>query len=98
MVEYSKNRGLVISSPQITKQLASDADTSPRIVLLHRSDLMSLGIDKSDTTLLRWELVDRFPRRVKMAGTSVAWIKSEIDKWLQDTAEDRKNHHYTDPD
>ncbi len=47
--------------------------------LATRADLKRLGINVSNTTLLRWEARGRFPRRIRMAGTSVAWFLSEIE-------------------
>lgn len=64
--------------------------------LLSRDDLKSLGIKVSNTTLLRWEISDRFPRRVRLGGTSVAWRADEVKAWLQDCAEARAHHHYAD--
>ena len=98
MVSSPKSKGLINSDLQISNLPPSEINNPPSIVLLNRGDLKRLGISKSDTTLLRWELADRFPRRVKMARTSVAWIQSEIEQWLAKTADDRKNHHYADPD
>lgn len=66
-------------------------------VLLSRGDLKALGIAVSNSTLLRWEHAGRFPRRIRMAGTSVAWLKSEVDAWLRERATERANHHYADP-
>jgi predicted DNA-binding transcriptional regulator AlpA len=31
-----------------------------------------------------------------MAGTSIAWIKSEIDQWLVQRADERANTHYAE--
>jgi len=53
-----------------------------RKTLATRADLKRLGINVSNTTLLRWEARGRFPRRIRMAGTSVAWFLSEIEDWL----------------
>ncbi len=66
-------------------------------IILNRSDLKRLGITVSNSSLLRWEHAGRFPRRIRMAGTSVAWLKSEVDSWLAARAEERANHHYADP-
>lgn len=66
-------------------------------VVLSRNDLKRLGINVSNSTLLRWEHLGRFPRRIRMAGTSVAWLKSEVDEWLSDRAKERSSHHYADP-
>ena len=65
-------------------------------VLLTRSDLKALGIPVSNSSLLRWEQAGRFPRRIRMAGTSVAWLKAEIDAWFEARAEERKRHVYPD--
>jgi predicted DNA-binding transcriptional regulator AlpA len=59
-------------------------------------DLPLLGIKKSNTTLLRWEGLGRFPRRVRLGGTSVGWLASEIDSWLKDRAEERARHVYAE--
>lgn len=67
-------------------------DTSKQ--LLSRADLKALGIWQSNTTLLRLEAAGRFPRRVRIGGTSVAWLADEIDAWLAGCAAERTNHHY----
>ena len=65
-------------------------------VFLSRKDLASLGISKSNTTLLRWEAAKKFPRRVRFARTSVAWIQSEIVAWCHARGDERANHIYAD--
>lgn len=72
-------------------------DINTERILLNRTDLKRLGILVSNSSLLRWEHAGRFPRRIRMAGTSVAWLKSEVDAWLSDRANERANHHYADP-
>lgn len=64
--------------------------------IINRDDLASLGIDKSNTTLLRWEAVGRLPRRIRMNGTSVAWLADEVDAWLRDRAAERARHVYAE--
>jgi predicted DNA-binding transcriptional regulator AlpA len=64
--------------------------------LATRADLKRLGITVSNTTLLRWEARGRFPRRIRMAGTTVAWFLSEIEDWLADRAAERARTHYAD--
>ena len=66
-------------------------------LVLTRDDLKALGIKVSNTTLLRWEQDKRFPRRIRMAGTSVGWLASEIDAWVAGRAAERSRHHYADP-
>ncbi|MCQ2002870.1 helix-turn-helix transcriptional regulator [Rhizobium sp. NRK18] len=65
-------------------------------VLLSRTDLKALGITVSNSSLLRWELAGRFPRRVRMAGTTVAWLKAEVDDWLEARADERQRHVYAE--
>ena len=72
-------------------------DVNTERILLNRADLKRLGISVSNSSLLRWEHADRFPRRIRMAGTSVAWLKAEVEAWLSARANERANHHYADP-
>ena len=65
-------------------------------VLINREDLVSLGIKVSNSSLLRWEAAGRFPRRIRMAGTSVAWLKAEVDAWFEARAEERRRHVYAE--
>ena len=67
-----------------------------RKTLATRDDLKRLGIKVSNTTLLRWEARGRFPRRIRMAGTSVAWLTLEIDAWLAERAAERVRTHYAE--
>lgn len=72
------------------------AQEGPKL-LISRQDLEGLGVGVSNSTLLRWEAVGRFPRRIRMAGTSIAWLKSEIDEWLAERADERTRTYYADP-
>ena len=67
-----------------------------RKTLATRDDLKRFGINVSNTTLLRWEARERFPRRIRMAGTTVAWFVSDIEDWLAERAEERARTHYAD--
>lgn len=64
--------------------------------LVTRSDLKELGICVSNTTLLRWEAHGRFPRRIRMAGSSVAWFLTEIEDWFAERSAERAHTHYAD--
>lgn len=66
-------------------------------LLLTRADLKAAGICVSNSSLLRWEYDGRFPRRIRMAGTSVAWLAAEITAWLNQRACERSRTHYADP-
>lgn len=64
--------------------------------LASRADLKRLGITVSNTTLLRWEARGRFPRRIRMAGTSVAWLVSDLENWLAERDAERARTHYAE--
>lgn len=81
----------------MSKSLEQANRSSVNQVVFTRSDLLKSGIGVSNSTLLRWEHAGRFPRRIRMAGTSVAWLKSEIDAWLEERATERAHTHYADP-
>lgn len=51
-------------------------------LLLTRGDLPRLGITISNSTLLRLEANGRFPKRVRIADHSVAWLNSEIQDYI----------------
>ena len=65
-------------------------------LLLSRSDLKKLGVTVSNCSLLRWESQGRFPRRVRMAGTTVAWASDEVLDWYRDRLNERTQHHYAE--
>ncbi len=65
-------------------------------VIYSRADLKKLGITVSNTTLLRWEQLGQFPRRIRMSGTRVGWLKSEVDEWIRERAAERVHYHYAD--
>ena len=66
-------------------------------LLLSRSDLKQLGVTVSNCSLLRWESQGRFPRRIRMAGTTVAWASDEVLDWYRKRLNERTQHHYADP-
>jgi prophage regulatory protein len=51
--------------------------------LLTRSDLRILGIRASNPTLLIWEAEGKFPKRLTLSPAKVAWLRAEIDAWIQ---------------
>ena len=67
-------------------------------LLLERTGIRALGITVSNSTLLRWEYAGRFPRRIRMAGCSVAWPADEILSWIEDRKAERSHTHYARPD
>jgi len=73
-----------------------EADGSIQKLVLTRADLKQLGINISNTTLLRWERLDRFPRRLRLAGTTVRWLSSDIHEWLKKLDDARSSHVYVE--
>jgi len=71
-------------------------DLGSKKLLIHRDDLRKIGITKSNVTLLRWEARGRFPRRIRMGGTSVCWLAADIQSWLEARAIERARHVYAD--
>jgi prophage regulatory protein len=65
-------------------------------IFLTREDLRSLGIRVSNTTLLRWESLRRFPKRARFANTTVAWFRYEVLQWIQDRDDERASYVYGD--
>lgn len=42
-------------------------------------------IGRNRVTLRRWWLTGKFPRPVKLNGTTLAWHSDEIDEWIEHT-------------
>jgi prophage regulatory protein len=62
---------------------SSPVDTNVSYELLSRSDLHALGIRASNPTLLMWEAEGKFPKRLTLSPAKVAWLRAEIDAWIQ---------------
>lgn len=58
-------------------------------ILLVRGDLPRLGINLSNTTMLRLEAAGRFPKRVRLSDHSVAWLAEEIFAYVEALASAR---------
>jgi predicted DNA-binding transcriptional regulator AlpA len=65
-------------------------------LILNRQDIKAMGVTVSNVTLLRWEQMGRFPKRIRMAGKHVGWLAGECQQWLQDRAAERASHVYAD--
>ena len=62
--------------------------------LLNRQNLEEIGIEFSNTHLLRLEGAGKFPKRVRLSPHRVAWIEHEIEDFLTKLATERDG----DPD
>jgi len=56
-------------------------------IIRKKEVLMIVGL--SAVTIWRKEKKGEFPKRVKLGGNSVGWLKSEIDQWIATIAESR---------
>jgi predicted DNA-binding transcriptional regulator AlpA len=63
----------------------------PNKLLLTRNDLPRLGLNLSPSTLLRLEAAGQFPKRVRIAPHSVAWLASEIHAHIEALASARES-------
>lgn len=54
-----------------------------------RGELSRIGVKVTNSTLLRWEAEGRFPKRLRLGGHSVGWLRSEIDAYIAQLAAER---------
>jgi len=48
---------------------------------MHRSEVLKI-VGVSNSTLWRWEREGRFPARRQLGPSRVAWLETEIKKWM----------------
>jgi prophage regulatory protein len=58
-------------------------------MLLTFDDLQARGIPLSAKQLARLERVGQFPQRVRVSEHRIAWLQSEIDRWIAERAAER---------
>lgn len=61
--------------------------------LLSYQQLKERGIKYSRTHLLRLEKLGRFPRRVPLSASRIAWLDSEISDWIDELKNRRDELH-----
>lgn len=66
-------------------------------IFLTKADLKALGIEQSNSSLLRAEIRNAFPRRVRLSAAKVCWDKQEILDWVEARKAERAGWHYADP-
>lgn len=57
--------------------------------IVRKSELFAT-IGLSDASVWRMEKLGKFPKRLKLGGNSVGWLKSEIDSWISARAAERQ--------
>ena len=50
--------------------------------VIRKPELLN-AIGLSDPTVWRLERQGRFPKRIRLGGSSVGWIESEVQAWLE---------------
>jgi len=75
---------------------ATEFERFTQKLILSRPDLKDLGIWQSNTTLLRMEAIGRFPRRIRLSASCVAWDKDEVFNWLEERRAERAKWVYAD--
>ena len=60
--------------------------------LVDRDGLRERGITFSASTLRDMERHGRFPKRIRLSRSRVAWLSVEIDKYIEDRAAERDAH------
>ena len=66
---------------------------APGKVILLYPDLVALGIRVSKSTLYRWMNEGKFPASIRLGGTRLSWLSSDIAAWLKVQIEERQTHH-----
>lgn len=73
----------------------TNTTTEDQKVLLSRSDIKGLGIQLSNSSLLRAEGRGAFPRRLRLSAGKVCWDHGEIMAWVQARKAERAGWHYS---
>lgn len=61
------------------------------VVLITRSELCLLGIEYSNTHLLRLERAGLFPKRIYLSPHKICWKQTEIGAWIHERASHRND-------
>jgi len=57
--------------------------------VMRKKEVLAI-VGLSDVSVWRQERAGTFPKRLRLGGNSVGWLKSEIDGWLQQRAAERE--------
>jgi prophage regulatory protein len=60
--------------------------------LLDHAGLRERGIPYSKVQIWRLEKVGKFPKRIALSASRVAWIESEVDAWIKARIAVARNH------
>lgn len=61
-------------------------NTAPELIV---ADELSLRIPYSQNQLRRLEAQGSFPKRVRVGANRVAWVRQEIDQWIEERMAER---------
>jgi prophage regulatory protein len=57
--------------------------------LLRRKQILEL-LGVSHSTLYSWMDAGKFPRPIRIGENSIAWLRTEIEAWLEQRAQERR--------
>jgi prophage regulatory protein len=57
--------------------------------IIRKKEVLDL-VGLSDVSVWRWERAGKFPKRIQLGGNSVGWLESEIQAWIQNRANNRR--------
>lgn len=73
-----------------------DQSTQTQPIFLTRKDLRDLGIKVSSSTLIRWQVAGKFPKAVRLGGSTLAWPRDQVMRWCEQCIKDAENFTYAD--
>lgn len=71
-------------------------NTQTEKIFLTRADLKALGIEQSNSSLLRAEGRNAFPRRLRLSAAKICWDRQEVLDWIEARKAERVGWHYAD--
>ena len=75
----------------ISKKRVSSADLERVMKLLDHARLRDRGVPYGKVQLWRLEKAGKFPKRVALSPSRIAWIESEVDAWIKKRVAARDN-------
>lgn len=79
-----------IALEPIERLVVMKTQTELQRIFLTRCDLKAIGVGVSNSTLLRWEELGRFPRRVRFSNIVVAWPRGLVMEWCEARISERE--------
>ncbi len=78
--QANTNTRTELDAKEITMMEGMQQRISQKVLFIPDLEKM---IGRNRVTLRRWWLTDKFPRPVKLNGTTLAWHSDEIEQWIE---------------